>query len=104
LRDTVLLQEVVLVVSSCRFQQKDSANLEHLCDFERDLVALSQSTLSDKLDNLGQILLLLQDLLCGRSQLDETGVDFFVMGIEDLEVLGVGQAGRQLGPQHVVSL
>lgn len=78
-------------------QLKGSACLEHLCDLERDLVALSQSTLSDKLNNLGQILLLLQNLLCSRSQVDETGVDFLVMGIKDLEVFGVGQAGCQLG-------
>jgi hypothetical protein len=41
----------------------ERAHLEHLSNFQSDLVTLSQSTLSDKLDNLSEILLLLQDLL-----------------------------------------
>jgi len=65
------------------------AYLEHLSNLQSDLVTLSQSTLSDKLDNLGEILLLLQNLLGSRSQIDETRVDFLVMRVEDFEVFGV---------------
>jgi hypothetical protein len=65
------------------------AYLEHLSDLQSDLVTFSQSTLSNKLDNLGEILLLLQNLLGSRSQIDETRVDFLVVGIEDFEVFGV---------------
>jgi hypothetical protein len=43
------------------------AHLEHLSNLQSDLVTFSQSTLSDKLHNLGQILLLLQNLLGSRS-------------------------------------
>jgi hypothetical protein len=89
LRDTVLLQEVILSVSFCGVHPSEPAYLEHLSDLQSDLVALSQSTLSDKLDNLGEILLLLQNLLGSRSQIDETRVDFLVVGIEDFEVFGV---------------
>jgi len=65
------------------------AHLEHLSNLQSDLVTLSQCTLSDKLDNLGELLLLLQDLLGSRSYINETGVDFLVVGIEDFEVIGV---------------
>ena len=92
LRNTVLLQEVVLVVSSSRHCEVCGAHLEHLSDLQSDLFRLSQCTLSDQLDNLGEILLLLQDLLGSCSEINETGVDFLVMGVEDFEVFGVGYA------------
>jgi hypothetical protein len=63
LRDTILLQKVVLSISFCGVHASQPAYLEHLSDLQSDLVSFSQSTLSDKLDNLGEILLLLQDLL-----------------------------------------
>ena len=68
------------------------AYLEHLSDLQSNLFRLSQCTLSDQLDNLGKILLLLQDLLGSCSEINETGVDFLVMGVEDFEVFGVGYA------------
>lgn len=70
-----------------------AADLEHLRNLQSDLVTLAQSTLSDKLDNLGKILLFLQNLLGSCSEVNETRVDFFVVGVKDLEVLGVGDAG-----------
>lgn len=98
LRDTVLLQEVILAGVSLSYTtelKEMSADLEHLCDLQGDLVGLSQCTLSDQLHNLGQILLLLQNLLCTGTQINETGVDFFVMGVEHLEVFGVRDADDQ---------
>lgn len=71
-------------------------HLQHLCDLEGNLVGLSQSTLSDQLHNLGQILLLLQNLLCTGTEVDETRVDFFVMGVEYFEVLGVRDAKKSV--------
>lgn len=98
LRDTILLQEVILASQLCYIQtaeKRSGTDLEHLCDLEGDLVRLSQCTLSDQLYDLGQILLLLQNLLCSGTQVDETGVDFFVMGVEHLEVLRVRDAENQ---------
>lgn len=72
-------------------------HLQHSGNLERDLVALAESRLADQLDDLRQILLLLQDLLGARSQVDEAGVGLLVEGVKHLEVVRVGDAGhRQL--------
>jgi hypothetical protein len=74
---TVLLQEVVLqsrhprVVKHQRLALAPtqirplSTHLDHGSDLEGDLVGLAQSALSDQLHNLGQVIVLLQDLTHG---------------------------------------
>lgn len=59
LRDTVLRQEVVL---------------DERGDVERHLVVLAERALADELHNLGQLLVLLQQCLGRRTQLDEAGL------------------------------
>ena len=76
LGDTVLREEVVL---------------EHTSDGQGDLLVLAKSRLADKLDNFGQLTLLLQDFLGLGSQVVETGLCAVVVGSKDVEVLGVGQ-------------
>ena len=81
---TVLLQEVVL---------------EHACDLKRDLVILAEGALPDKLHDLSKVLLLLQDLLSLRPQLNEARLRSLVMLLEDLGVLRVGEGpvdGREV--------
>jgi hypothetical protein len=70
----VLLEEVVL---------------EHARDLERDLVVLAKRRLADELDDLGKVLLLLQDLLCLRPQVDEPWLSGLIVRLEYLGVLGV---------------
>lgn len=83
---TVLLKEVIL---------------QHTGDLERDLLVLAQSALSDKLHDFGKILLLLQNLLGLRTELNETRLCGLVVGIEDFGVLGIREGpvdGREVLP------
>ena len=74
LAHAVLLQEVVL---------------EHARDLERDLVVLAQRRLADELHDLGEVLLLLQNLFRLRAQLDEARLRRLVVLLKYLRVLGV---------------
>lgn len=74
LAHAVLLQKVVF---------------EHARNLERDLVVLAERALSNKLHDLGQIFLLLQDFLRLHAKLDETGGVGLVVRLEDLGVLGI---------------
>lgn len=74
LAHAVLLQEVVL---------------EHARNLERDLVVLAKRALADELHDLREVLLLLQDLLRLRAQLDEPGLCRLVVRLEHLRVFRV---------------
>lgn len=71
LAHTVLLQEIVL---------------QHPGDLQGDLVVFAQRTLSDKLDNLCKIVLLLEDLLRACPEFDETWFCCIVMRTQYLEI------------------
>ena len=73
-RVSVLLQEVVL---------------EQLGHLERDLVRLGQRRLSDELDDLREVLLLLQDLVDLGAEGHELGEVLLVVVVEGAGVLGV---------------
>lgn len=75
LANSVLLQEVVL---------------QHPRHLQRDLVWLPKSGLSDELHDLGEVLLLLEDLFGLGAEVDEAGLVLVVVGLEDLGVFGVG--------------
>lgn len=71
----VLLQKVVL---------------QHPRHLQRDLVVLAQRALPHQLHDLGKIVLLLQNLLRLRAQVDEAGFGGLVVWLENFGVLGVG--------------
>lgn len=73
-RESVLLEEVLT---------KQASNLEG------DLISFSEGILTNELDNLGQLVLLLQDLRESVTKRDEVGVEGLVVGLEDLEVARV---------------
>lgn len=73
---TILLKEVIL---------DETGNLKG------DLVSLIETALTDELDNLGQILLRLEDLSALGTKGDKLGLDLFVMGVQGLLILGVGE-------------
>mmetsp|Transcript_12586 Transcript_12586/g.39639 ORF Transcript_12586/g.39639 Transcript_12586/m.39639 type:complete len:601 (+) Transcript_12586:190-1992(+) len=64
--------------------------LDDLCNLEHELVRLGERVLADELHNLGQVVLVLQDLLHARAHRDELGVRLDVEGLERAVVLGVG--------------
>ena len=67
----------------------DSTHLEHSSDLQSDLLAFTQRRLADQLYNLCQVLLLLQDLPNSGTKLDEAGIVFLIMRIEDFDVFRV---------------
>jgi hypothetical protein len=73
-RVAVLLEEVVL---------------EQLGDLERDLVRLGERVLADELHDLGQVLLLLENLLGLGADRNVLGVELLVERVKRLHVLRV---------------
>lgn len=68
LGDAILLKEVLLDESR---------------DIESDLVSLSERTLADELNDLGEFVLFLQDLLGRVAVVKEVGLGALVVGLED---------------------
>ena len=72
LAHAILLQEIVL---------------QHTGDLQGDLVVFSQCTLPDKLDNLCEIILFLEDLLRASPEFDKTRFCGVVVRAQNFEIL-----------------
>lgn len=83
--DTILLQEILL---------------DQPRDVERDLVGLSKRALSNELNDLGEFVLLLEDLLGRVAIVEEVGLGSLVVGLEDTGAVGTAGSGGMRGKDN----